>query len=179
MLAADFRGTLAQGHGFFALGEQRQGTAAELNMRNRTLQKIGGPGIKCGQPALAVLMRRDDDCGNLAGAGHHPDFPDEFRPVHLWHAIVHNHQVRFVILQPVQRFYRICIGDGGIFLPHQHHKLGVDPQIGGSVIDYQDARAHDGKHYRGIFKIRLTSTERSMGSFFRSFPDLSRSLLYQ
>jgi len=157
-----------QGHGFFALGQQRQGPAAEFNMRNRALQKVGGTGIQRGQPALAVLMRGDDDSGNLARARHHPDFPDEFRTVHLGHAIVDDHQVRFVVTQPVQRFDRIGIGDGGIFIPHQHHKLGVNPQIGGSIIDYQDARAHDWMHYSGIFKIRLTPTERRAGLFLLS-----------
>ena len=142
MLATDFRCTLAQAHSPFAFGQQGRRATAEFDMGNRALQEIGGAGVECGQSALAVLMRCYDNRGNLASARHHPDFADEFRPVHLGHAIVNNHKVRSVVAQPIQRFDRIGKSDGGIFFPHQRHKLSIDSQIGGSIIDYQDTCAH-------------------------------------
>ena len=156
MLATDFRCTLAQRHGFLALGQQCQGATAELHMRNRALQKVGGTRIERRQPALPVLMCCDNNRGNLACPRHHPDLPDEFRTVHLWHAIVDNHQVGAIVTKPIQRFDRIRISDGGIFFPHQRDKLGINPQISWSIIDYQNARVHDWMHYRRMFNIRLT-----------------------
>ncbi|MEP6010553.1 MAG: hypothetical protein ABJ237_04560, partial [Parasphingorhabdus sp.] len=95
-----------------------------------------GPCIERGKSTFTILVRGDDDGGNITGTRHHPDFSDEFRTIHLRHTIVDDHQVYAILFQPMECFYRICVRNGGIFFPHQRHKLGINPQIGGSIIDY-------------------------------------------
>ena len=118
MFAFGFRCTLAQRHAFLAFCQQRQRATAKLNMRNRALQEICGTGIKGSKSAFTVLMRGDDDCRHLACTGHHPDFSDKFRAVHLRHPIIYHHQIDLVVAQPMQSLYRVSVCDSGISFPH-------------------------------------------------------------
>ena len=141
-------------------------------MGNGALQKVRRTRIERGKPAFAILMSCDDNRRDFADARHHPDFPDKFSTIHLRHTVVNHHQIRLVVTQPMQRLHRVSISDGGIFFPHQRHKLSINPQVRWPVIDYQNARVHSVMDYRPMFKIRLTPDYEFISLLFNGLPDI-------